>query len=153
MIGTENQGWKAALLFRVVYGGIITAAVCGFLYERFLTMPILLIMSMRTALVLGGLGAFAVGCLCRLWASRFSSVLAGSTVGIAMGAAWPAHETSDVSISWWSAMQSAVIELWLYHILVLLAVLVGWHAIGRVFVGRRRAHREYGHTTHNGNIG
>jgi hypothetical protein len=113
-------------LLRVVLGALATATLCGFVYARLLMTPFPPPEPMRKALLVGLLIAFIAGCFTRLWANRLTPEALGAAVGIIAGATWDEHGISDISISWWYALESAVLGVWRYHILVFVTVLSGW---------------------------
>jgi hypothetical protein len=112
MISLNRQRADRTLILRVIIGGIFTAAVVGFLYEQFLTWPILPTLSPKIAWALAGLGAFIVGCSSYLWTRTFFSMLLASIAGIIMGTTWPPHQHSDLLISWWAAIQDTIFDMW-----------------------------------------
>jgi hypothetical protein len=138
-------------IFQEALKSVAVLVICSYTYLRFLTTPVLDVLSFREWSIIGLVVAILIGVVCRLLI-RNSAVLGFLAVAGFIGGAIYAevyysvplsHDTAESST--WSAYIRSALYTWPYELAGTLAIIAGWHFGSRHLWQRRirQARREY----------
>jgi hypothetical protein len=127
---------KAQSLSWAIRTGLALAALVplAWAYAMWVRRPITESRSLGDAYLEAAIGATAYGILLAFVVPHVVDAVLVSLVAILAGHAWVLQHTTDISLSFWVALEEAVPELRRYHIVLVGLILTAW---GIAMLGRR----------------
>ncbi len=121
---------------------LVALLLLAWIYAIWVRSPILESRSLGEAYLEGAIGAVLLGCILAFAVQHSIDAVGVVCVAILVGHAWALQHTTDITISFGSALRDALQQLQRYHLLLVALVMGGWGAVtlvARRLVGRDRA--------------